>query len=90
MTVDEDIKLSLIHISMPKYGTFNVHAALLPQYRGAAPINWAVINGEKETGVTTVSLIHILVFLNDILHAQQGERSLVNMVGEQLASSSCR
>ncbi len=44
--------------SMPKYGTFNVHAALLPQYRGAAPINWAVINGEKETGVTTFFLDH--------------------------------
>ena len=42
--------------SMPKYGTFNVHAALLPQYRGAAPINWAVINGETETGVTTFFL----------------------------------
>ncbi len=41
---------------MPKYGTFNVHAALLPKYRGAAPINWAVINGEKETGVTTFFL----------------------------------
>ncbi|MBR3406613.1 MAG: methionyl-tRNA formyltransferase [Bacteroidales bacterium] len=39
--------------SMPKYGTFNLHAALLPQYRGAAPINWAVINGENITGVTT-------------------------------------
>ncbi len=39
--------------SMPKYGTFNLHAALLPQYRGAAPINWAVINGEKMSGVTT-------------------------------------
>ena len=38
---------------MPKLGTFNLHAALLPQYRGAAPINWAVINGEKMTGVTT-------------------------------------
>lgn len=38
---------------MPKYGTFNLHASLLPQYRGAAPINWAIINGEKETGVTT-------------------------------------
>ena len=38
---------------MPKMGTFNLHAALLPQYRGAAPINWAVINGEKLTGVTT-------------------------------------
>jgi len=42
--------------SMPKFGTFNVHAALLPQYRGAAPINWAIINGEKETGVTTFFL----------------------------------
>ena len=41
---------------MPKYGTFNLHAALLPQYRGAAPINWAVINGEKATGVTTFML----------------------------------
>ncbi len=39
--------------SMPKLGTFNLHAALLPQYRGAAPINWAVINGDKTTGVTT-------------------------------------
>ncbi len=41
---------------MPEYGTFNLHASLLPQYRGAAPINWAVINGEKETGVTTFFL----------------------------------
>lgn len=44
--------------AMPEYGTFNVHAALLPQYRGAAPINWAVINGETETGVTTFFLDH--------------------------------
>ena len=43
---------------MPRFGTFNVHAALLPQYRGAAPINWAVINGETETGVTTFFLDH--------------------------------
>ncbi len=42
--------------AMPKLGTFNLHAALLPQYRGAAPINWAVINGEKMTGVTTFML----------------------------------
>ena len=41
---------------MPRFGTFNVHAALLPQYRGAAPINWAVINGETQTGVTTFFL----------------------------------
>ena len=38
---------------MPEYGTFNLHASLLPEYRGAAPINWAIINGEKKTGVTT-------------------------------------
>lgn len=43
---------------MPRYGTFNVHAALLPNYRGAAPINWAVINGETQTGVTTFFLDH--------------------------------
>ncbi len=41
---------------MPRFGTFNVHAALLPQYRGAAPINWAIIHGETETGVTTFFL----------------------------------
>lgn len=44
--------------SMPKLGTFNLHGSLLPQYRGAAPINWAVINGEKESGVTTFFLKH--------------------------------
>ena len=42
--------------NMPPLGTINLHASLLPQYRGAAPINWAVINGEKETGVTTFKL----------------------------------
>lgn len=44
--------------SMPRLGTFNLHASLLPQYRGAAPINWAIINGETETGVTTFFLKH--------------------------------
>lgn len=44
--------------SMPRLGTFNLHASLLPQYRGAAPINWAVMNGDKETGVTTFLLKH--------------------------------
>lgn len=44
--------------NMPPLGTFNLHASLLPQYRGAAPINWAIINGEKETGVTTFFLTH--------------------------------
>ena len=44
--------------NMPPMGTINLHASLLPQYRGAAPINWAIINGEKETGVTTFKLKH--------------------------------
>ena len=44
--------------NMPKFGTFNLHASLLPQYRGAAPLNWAIINGETKTGVTTFLLDH--------------------------------
>lgn len=44
--------------NMPRLGTFNLHASLLPQYRGAAPINWAVINGETKTGITTFFLKH--------------------------------
>ena len=44
--------------NMPPHGTFNLHASLLPRYRGAAPINWAIINGEQETGVTTFLLNH--------------------------------
>lgn len=44
--------------SMPALGTFNLHGSLLPDYRGAAPINWAIIRGEKETGVTTFFLKH--------------------------------
>ncbi|MEO7960095.1 MAG: methionyl-tRNA formyltransferase, partial [Ginsengibacter sp.] len=44
--------------NMPPMGTINLHASLLPQYRGAAPINWAIINGEKETGLTTFKLKH--------------------------------
>lgn len=44
--------------NMPSLGTINVHASLLPQYRGAAPINWAIINGETETGITTFKLQH--------------------------------
>lgn len=44
--------------NMPRCGTFNLHASLLPQYRGAAPINWAVINGDNETGITTFFLKH--------------------------------
>lgn len=49
-------------MSIPKYGTFNLHASFLPNYRGAAPINWAIINGEKETGVTTF-------FINEVIDA---------------------
>jgi len=45
---------------MPPIGTINLHGSLLPQYRGAAPINWAIINGEKETGVTTFKLQHTI------------------------------
>ena len=44
--------------AMPRLGTFNLHASLLPEYRGAAPINWAIINGDKRTGVTTFLLNH--------------------------------
>ena len=44
--------------NMPKYGTFNLHGSLLPKYRGAAPINWAIIKGEKETGVTSFMIQH--------------------------------
>jgi methionyl-tRNA formyltransferase len=50
--------LPVVVWDMPPLGTINVHASLLPQYRGAAPINWAVVNGEKETGVTTFKLQH--------------------------------
>ena len=50
--------LPVVVWDMPPMGTINLHGSLLPQYRGAAPINWAVINGEKETGVTTFKLQH--------------------------------
>ena len=46
--------------AMPEYGTFNLHASLLPNYRGAAPINWAIINGEEKTGITTFFLKHAI------------------------------
>ncbi len=53
--------------AMPRLGTFNLHASLLPQYRGAAPINWAVINGDTETGATTFMLKHEIDTGNMIL-----------------------
>ena len=56
--------------SMPRLGTFNLHASLLPQYRGAAPINWAIINGDRETGVTTFFLKHE-IDTGDIIHQER-------------------
>lgn len=56
--------------NMPPMGTINVHASLLPQYRGAAPINWAIINGEAETGVTTFKLKHEIDTGNILLQAR--------------------
>ncbi|NLR93057.1 methionyl-tRNA formyltransferase [Flammeovirga agarivorans] len=56
--------------SMPKIGTFNLHGSLLPDYRGAAPINWAIINGEKVTGVTTFFLQHE-IDTGDIIFRQE-------------------
>lgn len=55
--------------NMPPMGTINVHASLLPEYRGAAPINWAIINGEAETGVTTFLLQHAIDTGNILLQA---------------------
>ena len=52
---------------MPPLGSINLHASLLPQYRGAAPINWAIINGERETGLTTFKLKHI-IDTGDLIH----------------------
>jgi methionyl-tRNA formyltransferase len=57
--------------NMPKLGTFNLHASLLPQYRGAAPINWAIINGEKETGASTFFLQHEIDTGNLILQEKE-------------------
>lgn len=67
---------------MPALGTFNLHASLLPKYRGAAPINWAIINGEIETGVTTFFLKHeidtgeIILQEKEIIHANDTAGSL--------------
>ena len=60
--------------NMPEIGTFNLHASLLPQYRGAAPINWAIMNGEKETGCTTFFLQHE-IDTGDILFAEKETRA---------------
>ena len=72
--------------AMPRLGTFNLHASLLPQYRGAAPINWAVINGDKETGVTTFMLKHEIDTGNIILQERIpiGEDENVGSVHDKL------
>ena len=71
---------------MPPRGTFNLHASLLPQYRGAAPINWAVINGEKETGATTFFLQHEIDTGNIIDQVKEpiGENDTAGDVYERL------
>jgi methionyl-tRNA formyltransferase len=72
--------------SMPRLGTMNLHGSLLPKYRGAAPINWAIINGEKESGVTTFLLQHE-IDTGDILFQSKttiGEDELVGEVYERL------
>jgi len=79
--------------SFPPMGTLNVHGSLLPQYRGAAPINWAIMNGEKETGVTTFQLQHAIdtgdILLQDRIPISEnmtaGElHDIMMMVGAQL------
>lgn len=67
--------------SVPKLGTFNLHASLLPQYRGAAPINWAVINGEKKSGVTTFLIDH-QIDTGNILFSEEVEISANETAGE--------
>lgn len=62
--------LPALVFKMPPKGTFNLHASLLPQYRGAAPINWAIINGEKETGVTSF-FIEQQIDTGKIIHQQK-------------------
>ncbi len=76
--------------AMPRLGTFNVHGSLLPQYRGAAPINWAVINGEKETGLTTFMLKHEIDTGNMILQERIaiGEDEDVGSVHDRLMALS--
>lgn len=72
--------------AMPSHGTFNLHGSLLPKYRGAAPINWAVINGEKETGVTTFFIQHA-IDTGDILFQEKmpiGENDTAGEVHDRM------
>ncbi len=72
--------------NMPPMGTINVHGSLLPQYRGAAPINWAIINGEKETGVTTFKLQHEIDTGNILMQAKMpiGENETAGEVHDRM------
>lgn len=78
--------------AMPALGTFNLHASLLPQYRGAAPINWAIINGEKETGATTFFLKHEIDTGSIIYQEKEtiAETDDVGMVYERLMHKGAR
>ncbi len=72
--------------NMPKFGTLNLHASLLPQYRGAAPINWAIINGDKETGVSTFLLQHA-IDTGNILFQEKisiGDNNNVEVIHDEL------
>lgn len=78
--------------NMPPIGTVNVHASLLPQYRGAAPINWAIINGEKETGITTFKLKHE-IDTGDILlqeRTQIGENETAGELHDRLKETGAK
>ena len=76
--------LSAENLSVPKYGCINVHGSILPKYRGAAPIQWAVINGEKKTGVTTM-MTDVGLDTGDILLAEETEIGENETAGELYA-----
>ncbi|MBW4828628.1 MAG: methionyl-tRNA formyltransferase [Clostridiaceae bacterium] len=67
-------------LSIPKYGCVNIHASLLPKYRGAAPINWAIINGEKETGVTIMEMVEKLdagdMYLKECINIEKDDDTI--------------
>jgi methionyl-tRNA formyltransferase len=80
--------LPAVIFDIPKYGIFNLHGSLLPKYRGAAPINWAIINGDKETGVTTFFLKEIVDTGNIILQAKVeiGENDTFGIIYDKLSA----
>ena len=86
----EELRSYQADLQMPRLGTFNIHGSLLPQYRGAAPINWAVMNGEKETGLTTFMLKHEIDTGNMILQERIaiGEEENVGSVHDRLMALS--